>query len=48
MKSIRKSTVVTTDATYCDGNKLCTLPTDCIYVFCTILRINNNYFPEQY
>ena len=48
MKSICNSTVVTTSATYCDIKKLCTLHTNCIYVFCTILRINNNCFPERY
>jgi hypothetical protein len=48
MKLICKSKMVTTRTTYFDVNKLCTLPTNCIYVFYMILRINDNYFPEQY
>jgi hypothetical protein len=48
MQSICKSTVVTTRATYSDVKKLCALPTNSIHVLCTILRINDNYFPEQY
>ena len=48
MKTICKSTVVTTRANYRDVKELCTLPTNCIYVFCIILRINDGYFPEQH
>lgn len=41
-----QSTVVTI-CTICLNINPCTLPTGFIYVFSMILRINNDYFPEQ-
>jgi len=47
-QSVKAQWLLTTRATDCDVKKVCTQPTDSIHVLCTILRINNNYLPEQY
>jgi hypothetical protein len=31
-----------------DVQKLCILPTQCIYVFHMVLTINSDYFPKQH